>query len=318
MDNFKFYIGEIENLSYEKLKKTKSEFADYGKKHILFRNDKRSENDWYLSVYVKTIGNRTSVNITGSIRKWFYGKHTFRDLTKEDFTECIDLIGERLGLSENEMWGAKTMNGEISLSLILKSDMAYFLNTFVDYKGFEIMRLGRTYLAFLGNSKALKFYNAGRKIWKERGFTEEKMNKIERYFLRFRVEARIDDLLRVEKRIGEIMATPGSILRYWEEIYNHLRMYVETVECYGISSEEKIELEGGSRKDFSNYLLNAGVKLITPEQCFQDLKLLKSGKPRSEARKMLRQILNDRNYSMSDKDRFLSYFERKAERICTT
>lgn len=317
MDNFKFYVGNAKNLSFEKLIRTKTNF-DFGKKHLLFRNDERTENDWHLSVFIKQEGSRKSLYILGSIRKWFYGKHTFRDLTKEDFVECIDLITERLGLSENEMWGAKTMNGEISLSLILKSDMAFFLNTFVDYKGFEPLRRGSSYLAFLGNAKTLKFYNAGRKIWKEKGFSEEKMNRIESYFLRFRVEVKIEDLLRVEKRMGEMMRTTGMILKHWEEIYAYLRMYVATVECYGISSAERIELKGGSRKDYLNHLLKAGVQMNTPERCFQDLKLLKAGKPRSEAKKMLQQILKERGYAMPDKERFLSYFDKKANRICMT
>lgn len=318
MDNFKFYIGEVKSLSLETLVKTKSDFADFGKKYLLFRNVVRTEKDWYLSVFVKDIGGRKSINIVGSIRKWYFGRQTFRDLTKEDFVNCIDLIGKRLGLTENEIWGAKTMNGEVSLSLILGSDMKFFLNSFVDYKGFEVMRRGNTYLAFLGNSKALKFYNAGRKIWKEKGMTEEKMNWIESHFLRFRVEAKIDDLLRVEKTMGEMLATPGTIVKNWEEIYDYLRLYIQTVECYGISSLARVELNGGSRKDFLNHLLNSGVNFITPELCFQDLKLLKSGKPRSEAKKLLRQILGERGYSVSDKDRFLAYFDKKAKRICMT
>ncbi|WP_300355528.1 hypothetical protein [Fluviicola sp.] len=315
MDSSKLYIGNLKNLSYKNLKPKNQKYSP-GEKYLLYRTDNPSDRDWHISVYVKEKNGKTSVTLYGSIRKWFYGKYTYRNLTKEDFVECIDLISERLGVSENEMWGARTMQIEISLSLILKPDMAYFLNTFVDYKGFDVVPYGHNYRAFVGSSKVLKFYNAGRKIGKGLGFSESKIERIESYFLRYRVEVKIDDLLHVERRMGEILITPGTILKNWNEIYSYLRMYIADIECYGIPSSKRIQLKEGSRRDYENYLIEAGVMYNTIQKCFEDIRLLKSGKPRFEAKKQLKRTLENMGSHTSDKDRFLECFDRKCAQIC--
>lgn len=318
MDYFKFFIGDAKNVTKENLIRTGSNGHPLGKKYLLYRNGERSETDWYLTVYLKQIGFKTRVTIMGSIRKWFYGRYTFNDLTKEDFEECIDLIAERLRLSENEMWGARTMNCEVSLSLILKPGMAYFVETFVDYKGFIRMPRGNSYLDFIGHCKSLKFYNAGRKVWEERCFSERKIKRIESYFLRYRVELKIMDLSHIERRMEEMLSDPGKILKNWNEIYSHLRVYIGQIECYGIPSDKRIELKGGSRRDFLNYLLHAGVAYNTPLQCFGDIQKLRAGKARFEAKKLLKGILENMGSHSSDKDQFLECYDRKVARICPT
>lgn len=315
MDSMKFFIGDVQNLSRKNLRPTYQHFAR-GEKLLLYRSDNPTDRDWHLAVYVKQVYGKTNLTIYGSIRKWYYGKYTFRNLTKEDYEACLDLIAERLGLSENEIWDAKIVKGEISLSLILKPDMAYFLHSFVDYKGFDVMRYSHTSLSFIGESKTLKFYNAGRLIWKKLGFSKKKIARIESYFLRYRVEVKIDDLLRIENRMSEMLSNPGTVLKNWNEVYSFLRKYIADVECYGTPSEVRNKLKGGSRKDYIEHLTCLGIVYNTPQRCFEELKLLKPGKPRFEAKRKLREILENAGTATTDKQRFLDAYDRKAEQIC--
>jgi hypothetical protein len=92
-------------------------------------------------------------------------------------------------------------------------------------------------------------------------------------------------------------------------------MYIEEVECFGIPSDVRSKLVGGTRKDFENYLLHAGMLFNTPQKCFEDILLLKAGKPRSAARGILKRIQKFGDYSTRDKEQFLSFFDRRFARL---
>jgi hypothetical protein len=317
MDNFRFYLGIVKKISTENLERSYALAKNYDKCYRLYRKKNFGENDWYLHVDVKKTFGGWKIRIRGSVRKWYLGKFSFKDLTKTEFENCIDLINERLGLEKDALWGAKTVYGEISLTVIAKPEMRYFLKNFVSYKEFEVMRVGNDYLKFFGDAKSLKFYNSGAKIWKERNFGRRKIERLQSlYFVIFRVEATIKDLSHVEKGTEELLATPGKILKNWNEIYAKLRMYVNDVNCYGVSSEKRFDLRNGGKKEFQRYLLRNGIEFLSPETCFADARLLKSAKVRYETKKWLQEMLLETGYASSSKEDLLLYFDRKLAKIC--
>lgn len=317
MDNFTFYLGEVRKISFENLTPIKKKIFDYERSYFLHRNVIVNENDWHLTVSVKEVGSGWRIRIHGSIRKWYFGKFTFRDLTRTDFENCVDLLNDRLGLEKDCLWGAKTYVSEISLTVIVKPAMRYILKNLVDYKGFKIMRTGDETVKFIGEAKTLIFYNSGEKVWKERGFTRKRIERLQNlFFVIFRVEATIKDLSHVEKGTEELLGTPGRILKNWDEIYALLRMYVSDVKCYGVSSAKRFDLRNGGKKEFQRYLLRSGIEFLTPETCFADARLLKSTKVRYETKKWLQEMLLETGYASSSKEDLLLYFDRKLAKIC--
>lgn len=317
MDNFRFYLGDVKVLSFENLIPMKKTIRNYDESFRFYRKNDFGENDWNLIVSVKESYGGWRVLVTGSVRKWYFGKFTFRDLTRIDFENCIDLINERLGLEKDCLWGAKTFVSEISLTVIVKPEMRFILKNLVDYKGFKIMKYADETLKFIGEAKTLIFYNSGEKVWKERGFTRGKIEQLQtNYFVIFRIEAEISKLNRVEKGTEELLGTPGKILKNWDEIYAKLREYVSDVKCYGVSSEKRFDLRNGGKKEFQRYLLQNGIEFLSPETCFADARLLKSAKIRYETKKWLQELLSETGYASSSKEELLRYFDRKLAKIC--
>lgn len=317
MDNFRFYLGDVETLSFENLIPLEKRIRNYDESFRLYRKNDFGENDWHLIVSVKETYGGWKILVTGSIRKWYFGKFTFRDLTRIDFENCVDLINERLGLEKEILWGAKTYVGEISLTVKMKPEMRFFLKNLVSYKSLEVMRVGDDTLKFFGDAKALKFYNSGAKIWKERNFGRRKIERLQSlYFVIFRVEATIKDLSHVEKGMDELLGTPGKILKNWNEIYAKLRMYVNDVNCYGVSSMQRFDLRKGGKKEFQRHLMRSGIEFLSPETCFADVRLLKTPNVRCETKKWLKELLSETGYDSSSKDELLRYFDRKLVKIC--
>lgn len=316
MDNFRFYLGDVKVLSFENLIPMKKTIRNYDESYRLYRKNDFGENDWNLIVSVKETYGGWKVLVTGSIRKWYFGKFTFRDLTRIDFENCLDLINERLGLEKNAIWGAKTYVGEISLTVVMKPNMRFCLKNLVAYKSLEVMRVGDDTLKFFGESKSLIFYNSGRKNWKERGFVNGKIERLQNKFVIFRVEAEITNLSHVEKGVEELLGTPGRILKNWEEIYVLLRMYVSDVDCYGMSSAQRFDLQSGGKKEFQRYLLRSGIEFLSPETCFADVRLLKNPNVRWKTKKWLKELLSENGYASSSKEELLRYFDRKLAKIC--
>lgn len=316
MDSFRFYLGFIEKMSFENLILSGVRTRNYDQSYRLYRKDEIGENDWHLFVDAKKTYGGWRIRIRGSIRKWYFGRLTFRDLTRTDFENCIDLINERLGLEKDAIWGARTYLGEISLTLKMRPEMRFFLRNLVSYKEFEVMRVGSDYLKFFGEAKALKFYNSGAKNWKERNFGARKIERFEsRYFVIFRVEATIKDLSHVEKGMEDLFGTPGKIMKNWNALYEKLRLYVSDVNSYGVSSARRFDLKSGGKKDFQIHLLRSGIEFLSPEVCFADAGLLKNAKARYEAKIWLKKILSENGYASSSKEELLTYMERKIERI---
>lgn len=317
MDNFRFYLGDVRKMSFENLIPLNKRIRNYDESFRLYRREEIGENDWNLIVSVKETYGGWKVLVTGSIRKWYFGKFTFKDLTRTDFENCIDLISERLGLEEDVLWSAKTYLGEISLTLKMRPEMRYCLRNFVGYKEFEILRVGNDTVKFFGDAKSLKFYNAGLLVWNERNFGRRKIDRLQSlYFVIFRVEATIKDLNHVEKGMDDLLGTPGKILKNWEAIYGQLRMYVNDVNCYGVSSVQRFDLRNGGKKEFQLYLLRSGIEFLSPETCFADARLLKTPNVRCETKKWLKKILSENGYTSSSKDEMLLYFDRKLAKIC--
>lgn len=317
MDNFRFYLGDVKVLSFENLVPMKKAIRNYDESFRLYRKNEIGQNDWNLIVSVKEIYGGWKVLVTGSIRKWYFGKFTFRDLTRIDFENCIDQINERLGLEKNVIWGAKTYLGEISLTLKMRPEMRFCLRNFVSYKEFEVLRVGNDTVKFFGDAKSLKFYNSGLLVWNERNFGRRKIERLQNlFFVIFRVEATIKDLSHVEMGVEELLGTPGRILENWEEIYALLRMYVNDVNCYGVSSAERFDLRNGGKRDFQRYLMRSGIEFLTPETCFADVRLLKAGNVRCETKKWLQELLSESGYASSSKEELLRYFDRKLAKIC--
>jgi hypothetical protein len=317
MDNFRFYLGDVKTLSFENLIPLEKRFRNYDESFRLYRKNEIGENDWHLIVSVKETYGGWKILVTGSVRKWYFGKFTFRDLTRIDFENCVDLISDRLGLEKDVLWGAKTYVGEISLTMKMKPEMRFFLKNLVSYKTFDVMRVGDDTLKFFGDAKSLKFYNSGAKIWKERNFGKGKIEKLQSlYFVIFRVEATIKDLSHVENGMEELLGTPGKILKNWNEIYAKLRMYVNDVNCYGVSSVQRFDLRNGGKKEFQRHLFLSGIEFLSPETCFADARLLKSAKVRYEVKKWLQELLSKNGCASSSKDELLLYFDRKLAKIC--
>ena len=105
IDSIKIKIQQVPSVKLEWAgsfpDKSNSEEQAQSNKYKLFNN----KNSHYLSVMVKPDKNKTV--IIGSIRKWYLGKNTFRDLEHREFKAAIELIAKKLGFSIKKLFNSK-------------------------------------------------------------------------------------------------------------------------------------------------------------------------------------------------------------------
>lgn len=111
---------------------------------------------------------QSTLSIDGSIRKWYFGKNTRKDLNYKEFIECIEIIESKIGFKKGEIWLKSNITKlEIGVTLLLKDFTIDILNCFVKYKEAKRDISHVTTLYFKQTNYELKFYDKYLEIHKK-------------------------------------------------------------------------------------------------------------------------------------------------------
>lgn len=132
-------------------------------KFIIYHLSRSKEkNDHKLRIKFYKLTNK--VEISGSLRKWCFGKQSLRDLTLSSFIMTLKKLAKVLNISIQELCRAGFTQCEIGLNIWVKCSCEDIISKIIDYHHLKRELREKGTLYFFGTSKKLIIYNKGDEI----------------------------------------------------------------------------------------------------------------------------------------------------------
>ncbi|KAF2336159.1 hypothetical protein [Flavobacterium daemonense] len=201
-----------------------------------------------LMLYYDDEKDKFTIGFNGSIRKWYFGKNTRRNLTPTQLKDCIKLLSVKIGIREQDLLNARVTQLESGVTLLLKSDFKEVINCFARHRTFS-REVDGTTVYFKGKKTKegkdsiykYKFYEKYLEINKnDKNFRENpiKMN-VHKKFLFFRFEIVIKKVSGMDFYKTKAK-TLNNIIINWEEINLELINRFQAIQFIDLISDEKI------------------------------------------------------------------------------
>lgn len=337
MDNVKFAV------KYTKVKKDHLINLDdrknsYERGFLYKKDDVNTSRDWPLKILI--LKGRNELIISGSIRKWYHGKYSPKNLTLVDYMDCLQLIIKRLGLKKKDLMLSAVQKLEVSLSLNLSPKNQFILLSFVDYKGFYKATNGHNSLRFEGEAYNIKMYDQLVKILdeikykdkrtgRERNLTEGRKKKILNRRFVLRCELDVNRMHKMDPSFIKFTRRPFDLFRYWEEIYISFREKLNRIGCYTINKSLQKEfdnmnfsqsnmlynLKDGTQKDAKRFLDEFTICVMGIEKMYHVANVLESPKAKYEFKKYLKSTLQDYVETENDHEILMNAFDQTVVKI---
>jgi len=266
-----------------------------------------------LSVIINenTSLNKSQLIIDGSIRKWFTGADSTRDLTRKEFVKCINRIAQLVGLDDKSIWDAKVTQLETGVTLKFKPKYRGIINCIFDYKSFVKNTFDRYGVEFKSSNYDLIFYDQLRRVYNKKGKKQRIYNKLDKKIFVLRYEIQSHKVSGTPMFEGEL-DTLYKIKNNWKYIGENLIKTLEKVEIKDILSPEIfIDLINGAKTEMNKYLMYEGIKEIGVENLRTLLSQIKN-KKRSEYKKYYLELFD--NYQEIEKENYEVILRQKLKK----
>ncbi|WP_433763645.1 hypothetical protein [Flavobacterium ginsenosidimutans] len=226
-----------------------------------------------MSLTENLSNNTFSIKIDGSIRKWYLNENDRRDLNFIQFERCIELIGKKIGLKEDEVWKIfKVTVLEIGVTLLLKACFRNIMHCFVRYRNaIRCDKYGTTVYFHFKNYDIL-LYDKFDEMKKYKIWTKKEKNIFNKFhFLRFEISAvKVSNTTFIKK-----FDTLELIKNNWSELSIILNQYLHKMEFIDLISSENLT-EPKTILDFNRQIKFLGMKskgILNTIETFQKIEL---------------------------------------------
>ncbi len=183
------------------------------------------------------------IEISGSIRKWYLGSMSDRDLQPDEFRSALLHLSYRLGIDENELYGFEVSNIEVGVNISSKIGIETLKNMVVGYRNDSYERcefLNSCNYSLCKNKSSVIIYDKFREISRKfRGIKSvaqvEFINRYKDSNL-LRIEAKEREAKNIKERlnigcIGDVARDYKVLLRFFFHCLNELSMRdIQTIE----------------------------------------------------------------------------------------
>lgn len=188
------------------------------------------------------------VRIKGSIRNWYHGENTKKDLNLSEFKYCIKLLSIKIGVSEKTLLNARVTRLENGINFFIKHEIKELSKCFVYHRNFtrRVVETSTYFDGKINKSKKESTYNI---IIYEKLSEITKNDKILNAKPEVIAARKKLILLRFEIKINKISAltfykknanTAQKIISNWEKIKVELFNRFKVIHFVDLISEKKI------------------------------------------------------------------------------
>lgn len=239
-----------------------------GEKLVYIRKLKNSKSilggGWgLLLTFVTDITNQTicSLSIKGSLRKWYFGKNCKRDLSLSEFSHCIDLLSEAIGVNKEILLQGRVTKIETGATLVLPARYRVVQDRLYSYPKLQRNKVYDSTLYFGDKRKSsyhLILYDKYEEIYKNRKDKSRMLKaNLKIYFMRFEISVNTPSRISFFK---EEVNTVQKISDNWDKIGEHLLNTFEKIKYADFSGEP--ELGNKSYNEFKKLAIFYGIKTI--------------------------------------------------------
>lgn len=278
-----------------------------------------------LMLYYDDVKEKLSISFNGSIRKWYFGENTRKDLNHSEFLNCIKLLSAKIGIREVDLWNARVTQLESGVTLLLKSDFKEINRCFIKYRSLE-RREDRNTLYFDGKKSpdcekskyGIKLYEKYLEINKNDERFEENPRKlnVHKKFLFFRMEI-IVDKVSANAFYKKKANTLNKIRLNWNVINEKQIKYFESMHFVDMISKNKfINVETLGIRNSKRYIQ---FQKINRNGFFEELEKFELENRGTNSTKKLKVYLKNYEYFLEQKINYrsivLSELKKKMERL---
>lgn len=274
MDNFTIYIFNFKSSKPEfnnyfiweeykpkatELKKALPSEYHYFKKRLYSDKGKRS---LFLSLRYDDVKNTSRLRINGSLKNWYFGENSKKNLTRTEYMKCIKSIARKIGVETKILIQAKITKIECGITVKTNSNSTKFIDNFIWYKGFERIKEKESTLYFRGKFYDLILYDKLAEII-------AKSKKIRNNVIKNKFMSS-GNFFRFEVKVKKVSGTNfykqhansvGKIIKNWDKILFKMQTTFKVIEYIDINAREKeINFKKLSISDYNKYLKFKGIK----------------------------------------------------------
>ena len=243
--------------------------SKFPNRHLYFRDisnpKSKSKRPFKITLMLcyDDVKDKFTISFNGSIRKWYFGGNTRRNLSKNQLTECINLLSAAIEIKEQDLRNAKITQLETGITLLLSSEFKKIINCFIKHRNFS-REMNETTLYFKGkktkegfdSNYKYKIYEKYLEINKnDKSFYDNpiKMN-VHKKFIFFRFEIVIKKVSGVVF-YKEKARTFGDLLNNWTEINIELINRFQSINFADLISKAKnTDVSKIGKRDSAKYL----------------------------------------------------------------
>tara|TARA_R100000935_G_C2840027_1_gene170436 strand:- start:3115 stop:4080 length:966 start_codon:yes stop_codon:yes gene_type:complete len=158
--------------------------------------------------------------ISGSLRKWFYGKlAASRDLNKTNLFKCIKLLSELIGISLGILWNGNIRSVELGMSVHLKRNQELIIPSLLTYGRLKRKQIGIETVEFTGTKKSFICYDKLEEVAKKNLSKKirEKLKK-NNFILRLEHKIKAPSAPEYAGRVNSLK----DIYRNWENLLDNV------------------------------------------------------------------------------------------------
>jgi len=228
-------------------------------------------------------GEPVCLEITGSIRKWWFGNKSTKDFSKQEYSAAINLLFEILEIPQKWKKNFIISKVEVGMNIYVKQPCSEILNRVTEYRSSCYLRHSHpTGIAFKAKSKEIKLYDKIEEISKK--FKKKSIKDVEES--QFLENNKDKNLLRIEFKINckselGFNNLEDSII-FFDDLYFYFWKKLRYIKY---NNNELGEFTGKNYKDFLKYLAYVGIDSLETEIFEKMIKQLNKNAKR-EARKL--------------------------------
>ncbi len=219
---------------------------------------KRKRLELYQEYYPEQ--DKTRVTIEGNLRKFYFQKNGFQDLTKAQFVEVFKIISKQTGIKFRHLMMFLFSYCELGVNVRLPKGFADLPRNFLFCSTRKREAQG-DYVKFIGSDSNIMVYCKAKEIHQNRPELAEKILSKQCYL---RVELQIHNPDKVNAT--KICRTPQLMFDNWEKLGELLLDRFEQIEFWNIIGAEKVLDSPKSAGDYSKQLI---YKQIEAEGVYQ-------------------------------------------------
>lgn len=166
------------------------------------------------------------INIMNSMRKWYFYDSFYRDFTKKEFSNCMELISNKINVPLEVILESTVTRVEYGGNLNLRESYKCFHNCIYSHKDLpkKVTYSGET-LKFHGENKKVIFYDKITEHKNKDKITAEVQKALNKKALSLRYEISKTKIVKGDLEY-KYMKRLGNIIEYWDNIadlwYNEL------------------------------------------------------------------------------------------------